>query len=237
MGYEREHILLRINGHFGSSASPLDFWSVGLRLATVGGTPPQTSNLVAFLETISSPIQAFHTSVPVGVGSNCYLSELTAAHIGLDGKYASAFAETVRRPYTTPVAGNGTAVNPWNVAHVISLRTQKKRGLASNGRIYYPALATTPAAATGRLTAGVVAGRIDQAKVMFDAINVAAQAASNGLRIYVLSFGSKNPDTGGHGPGWSAVVTDIRGDQRLDTQERRENNQPPVWYQKSINYT
>jgi hypothetical protein len=229
MGYEREHLLLKAVGHFGSSSSPLDQWSTGLRLAVVGGTPPATGGLVSFLENISVPFQTFHQDSTTAASTVCFLDELTVAHIGLDGKYASEFTETVRRPYGSPVQGTGTATHPWNTAHVISLRTLKKRGLASNGRMYYPALGMLLTGATGRLGSSAVLNRVDAAKTLFDAVNVAAQSASSGLRIHVLSKGSKNPATGGFGTGWSALVTSIRCDARLDSIERRENQQPPTW--------
>jgi len=190
--------------------------------------------MTTFLESISTPVQTFHSAVGVFAGTTCFLDELTVAHIGLDGKYASDFTETVRRPYTTPVAGGKAATQPWNTAMVVSLRTQKKRGLASNGRMYWPAIGATIQTPTGRISPTDVGTRLAAAKVMFDAINASAQIASNGLRIYVLSKGSKDPDTGVFGTGWSAVCTEIRSDQRLDSIERRENDQPPVWVTQTI---
>lgn len=226
MAYEREHIYLRILGHFGANSTNfVDYWSTGLRLATVGGGPPSTAGLVGFLESISVPINTFHTAATSFVGGNVYLDELTAAHIGLDGKYASEFTETVRRPYATPQGGGGTATQPWNVSHVISLRTLKKRGVASNGRMYYPMTAASVNATTGRLTSANAQSRVTNAKTMFDAINVAAQVASSGLRIHVMSKVDN---------GWSAMVTDLRSDLRLDSIERRENDQPATWVTASL---
>jgi hypothetical protein len=60
---------------------------------------------------------------------------------------------------------------------------------------------------------------------MLDGINVAAQVASSGLRLHVMS---------GKAPGWSALVTGIRADQRMDSIERRENDQPAVWTSLSL---
>lgn len=226
---------MRALGHFGSAQSQFgDYWSAGLRLAVAGGTPPQTGGLVTFLENISVPFATFHASPGVYAGTSTYLDELTVAHIGLDGKYASEFTETVRRPYSSPILGNTTGAHPWNTSHVISLRTAKKRGLASNGRWYYPGLGLPVVPTTGRLAAATVTTRLAAAKVLFDAINTHAQTASSGLRIYVLSAGAKNPNTGVKGVGWSAVCTEIRADQRLDSIEKRENDQPAVWQTASI---
>jgi len=221
VAYDREAILLRIIGHFGSSATNFaDYWSTGLRLAVVGGTSPSTGGLVTFLETISGPVQTFHQLAGAYVGNNCYIDELTAAHIGLDGKYASDFTETVRRPYTTPPPGGGTPTQPWNTAQVTGLRTLKKRGGASNGRMSYPALAATVTSTTGRVSQSTVQTRLTAMKTMYDAINAAAQTASSGLRIHVMSKVNN---------GWSAMVTDIRADGRLDSIERRENDQPVTY--------
>jgi len=111
----------------------------------------------------------------------------------------------------------------WNSAYVTSLRRLIARGLASNGRMYWPAVGMTLTSTTGRLASATQNTYMTTCKTMLDAINVAAQAYQNGLRIHVLGYSAKT------GASMSSMVTSIRGEQRMDSIERRENQQPPVW--------
>ena len=103
------------------------------------------------------------------------------------------------------------------------MRNPGKR--ASNGRVYWPCLALIPDAATGRLTTAQVNGRIGSFKGFFDTLNTAANAYSPGMRLIVAS------NVGG---GTYAPVTAIRADGRLDSIERRENDQPSVWTSQTL---
>lgn len=217
MPYSRESLYLRWVGHFGAS---LDGWSTGIRLAVIGGGPINASDYTGFLNTISSACQAFHISSNTYAGVGCYLDRITAAHLGLDGKYISDAHTTQEYVWGTAPNGVGTQTQPWSAAHVISLRTQFARGTASNGRFYYPALSVTTDPSTGRLQSGTVSNRVNGCKTMFDAINAAAQTLEPGLRIHVMSK---------VGPGNSVVCNALRADRRIDSIERRENQQPPTW--------
>lgn len=221
VNYDRTSIKLRMLGHFGTSGTVSDSWSTGLRLAVVGGANVSTGDLTAFLESISGPVQTFHASSPAFNGTNCYLDELTAAHIGTNGKYVSSSELTTHRVYTTPVAGTGSPIHPWNTALVTSLRTLQARGLASNGRMYWPNTAIAVQTNTGRT--GTLTSYVGAVKTMLDAINVAAQSYQSGLRIHVLGYSAKT------GQNFTSLVTNIRADNRLDSIERRENQQAPIW--------
>lgn len=226
MSFDRTQIRLRFVGHFGSSpANQLDHWSAGLRLAVVGGAAVTNGDLTTFLETISGPVASFHGGASSMSGSSCYLDSINAAPLGLDGKYPSKATLTTVRDYTTPVSGSGTSLMPWNTALVTSLRTLNKRGYASNGRMYWPATSASCNNLTGRLTTTQTANYITTCKTMMDAINAAAQTLQSGLRIHVMSA---------VGSGTSSLVTQIRVDQRLDSIERRENDQPAVYSVASL---
>lgn len=221
MAYDRVSLLLRILGHFGASGTDVkDRWSTGIRIASiVSGTAPD-GPFTPFLETVSVPIAAFHSGSNSLVGANCYLTELTMAKIGTDGKYSNPSAPTEHRLYDVPVAGVGTATQPWNTSLVTSLRTANPRGYASNGRCYYPAIAAPVSPATGRVVDANVLGRLQEFKTMVDAINVAANTLGSSLRVVVMSS---------VGAGASSKVTSLRADGRLDSIERRENQQPSSW--------
>jgi len=214
MAYDRQSLYLRILGHFGTSAVSNDQWSVGLHLAspTLGTMP--LAGLTTFLTTIAPAIQTFHAATTTKAGNACFLDRLTVARLGLNGKYEPDTQETTQYDYPAPVSGLLTTVMPWSTALVISLRTTRPRGYASNGRFYYPVTAGTLTNTTGRATSGEVTNYIAGAKTMFDAINTAAGTLQASTRIYVMS---------GVGAGIAAAVTSIRCDGRFDQQERREN--------------
>jgi len=221
MAYNREHLILRAHGHFGSSASnQLDHWSAGLKLAVVGGGPITQTDWSGFLETISTAYTTFHTTAGINAGASCYLDKLTCAPVGLDGKYKSTATPTSERPYTTPPKGQFPSILPWSTANVISLRTLNKRGYASNGRMYWPFTSSGVEPTTGRQTDGAVQAISNAAAVLLTAINNAAQSAQSGLRVHVMSQ---------VGAGTSSLVTEVRSDGRLDGIERRENDQPAVY--------
>lgn len=225
MAYDRQQILLRVSGHFGTSANQLDHWSTGIRLAVVGGGDITASDFTGFLESVSAPIATFHNHASVSAGNACFLTKLTAARIGINGKYVSKAEPTQERPYAPPVAGQSPTVQPWTAALVIGLRTLNKRGLASNGRLYWPATGQAVVPATGQLGAGTVDAYLQRAKDMITGINTAAQALQNGLRVHVMSQGSSV------GPAIPAasIVTAVRTDGRFDHIERRENDQQPTY--------
>jgi hypothetical protein len=228
MSYEREHVYLRMLGHFGTSGSALDNWSTGLRLAVIGGSPITTSDFTVFLESISSAIATFHSNTNVVAGSSCFLSELTAAPIGTDGFYPSKSTLTTRRPYAPVIAGAGAGAQPWSTAIVTSMRTAAARGYASNGRMYWPAAGAAPDPASGRMGAATMDQYAIRVKTMLDAINTAAEVVQAGLRVHVMSQG------GERGGPQSQRVLSVRIDRRLDSIERRENKQVPTWHTATL---
>lgn len=216
MPYAEPYLYLRALGVFGAAAtSPVESWGVGFKFRHPEA-PPSSASLSAFLETASVPLANFHISA-VRAGANCFLTELTAAMIGTDGKYLGGGTQQTRHYfYGSPPVGISTSSAPWTQALVLSLRTQISRGPGSNGRIYYPAPALTVDGPTGTLTTTQVNGILPAAKALLDGLNSAKQATM--------------PSTGGLavmsnvGTGVAATVTAVRIGRRLDRQERREND-------------
>jgi hypothetical protein len=185
----------------------LDRWSTGLRLAITGGGTVTVADPTIFLESISAAVSSFHQNTSVKAGSNVYLDKLEAVVLGTDGKYWGSTAVATVRDYAPPVAGNATGVLPWNSALVISQRTDFKRGYASNGRMYWPAVAQVLDNGTGRLSTGAIGPYL-------------ADAFQAGLAIHVMSAVA---------PGYNAPVRSLRMDTRVDSIERRENQQPAAY--------
>jgi hypothetical protein len=220
MVFPHEHLLLRFNGHFGTSGSVADRWSVGLRLGyptrAPAYDPVKLQTLVNAAQTVGNTMMA---AAGVSAGTVAFLDYVTGAQIGVNGKYQPTAQVTVVSP-PTPTAGAGTAVLPWNSAGVFSLRTNIPRGRASNGRCYWPALAVSITPATGRMGTATVTSRVSAFKTFLDGLNTAANAYDTGMRVCVGSA---------VGGGLLAQVITIRSDDRVDSIERRENQQPSAW--------
>lgn len=220
MTYPGTHILLRFNGHFGGSASTIDKWSCGMRFGIPsGGTTYDAAKLQTFVNSALSAAQAFHTPVGSACGSNTYFDQVAGAQIGMIGRYNPDTQQTIFSVYT-PTAGAGTGVLPWNSASVFSLKTGRPRGRASNGRVYWPCLSLAVVSGTGRVASATQQTRVGNFKTFCDALNVAANVYQAGCRLVVASA---------VGAGDMAFVTSIRSDDRIDSIERRENDQPSTW--------
>lgn len=220
MVYAQEHILLRFNGHFGVVGTASDRWSVGIRLGQASlPVILDQAKMQTLVNAAQTAAIAFHGTTGTYTGTNCFFDQVAGATIGPSGRYSPATQLTVLSPNTnTP--GSGTPVLPWNSASVISLRTAIPRGRGSNGRIYWPFLAGPVVSTTGRVTTANLSARIGAFKTFLDALNVAANTYFAGTRVIVAS------NVGG---GVNAPVTQIRADDRVDSIERRENDQPPLY--------
>jgi hypothetical protein len=223
MAFAANHVLLGIHGVFGSAyTSPLERWTTTLRVQPAPATA-QDIALINFLADCEPFITAHHTTSDTKVGAGCWLTELTAAVIGQDGKYLGGETqETTRVFLTTPVQGSGTGIHPFPTSIVRSLRTARGRGRASNGRMYYPALAAAVTVAQG--------GRMS----VSDAGGIAAFAASllNGINTSAtenLGVGSGVSVMSSVGLGLSASVISVRVGTRLDHMESRERALPEAW--------
>jgi hypothetical protein len=225
MVYPQEHILLRFNGHFGAVSSFLDRWSCGLRFGLATAAPVyDAAKLQTFVNSAQTAANTLMTATNVNAGTATFHDYVSGAQIGVLGNYSPTTQVTVISP-TTQTAGIGAPINPWNTAHVISLRTNFPRGRGSNGRVYWPCQSLGVAAGTGRLTPTQVNNRLIAFKAFLDALNVAANTYSAGCRLIVAS------KVGG---GVHATVVSIRADDRLDSIERRENDQPSAWSTQAL---
>jgi hypothetical protein len=221
MVFPHDHILIRYNGHFGTTGTDMiDRWSVGMRFGLTGSEPVyDAAKLQTFTNACDTAAKVFHAAAGSLTGTNCWYNWATGAQIGVLGKYVPPGQLTVISPWVG-TAGSGTPINPWNTALVVSLRTSQPRGVASNGRLYWPAIAAPVVNTTGRLTTAVVNTRVNLFKTFLDACNTAANAYSPNMRLIVASS---------IGGGKYATVQSIRSDQRLDSIERRENAAPATW--------
>lgn len=221
MVFPNAHVLLRFNGHFGDVASQTDKWSCGIRLAHQAGIDPvyDAAKLQTLVNAAKTAGDNFHGLTNVATGTQTFLDGVSGAQIGVSGKYSPITQQTVWS-VLTPKAGVGAPAFPWNVAQVLSLRTAVPRGRGSNGRVYWPVTAGAVVSTTGRLAGLNTNARVSGFKVFLDALNTAANAYSTGMKVVVAS------NVGG---GSYNYVTHVRADDRADSIERRENDQPVVW--------
>lgn len=219
--FPNSHVLLRFNGHFGDVASQTDKWSCGIRLGHQAGVDPvyDEAKMQQLVNAAKTAAEAFHGLTNVATGTQTFLDSVSGAQIGVLGKYMPTDQQTIWSNLT-PKAGVGTPNFPWNVAQVISLRTAVPRGRGSNGRVYWPITAGSVVSTTGRLAGLNTGARVNGFKVFLDALNTAGNAYSTGMKVIVAS------NVGG---GSYNYVTHIRADDRADSIERRENDQPVVW--------
>lgn len=220
MVFPHEHLLIRFNGHFGTNSSFVDKWSCGIRFGLPASAPIyDAAKLQTFVNAADAAARTFHAHTNALVGTNAFIDYVTGAQIGVLGVYTPTSQLTVLST-STPTAGLGTPVLPYNSALVFSLRTAVPRGRASNGRVYWPALAAPVVPTTGRVVDGNVAGRIAPFKTFLDTLNTAANTYSAGMKAIVASA---------VGGGQIAYVTSVRADGRLDSIERRENDTPVTY--------
>ena len=225
MVFPHEHILLRFNGHFGTAVSTLDRWSCGIRFGFSNLAPVfDTGKLQTFVNAADAAARTMHATSAMAAGTSTYFDFVAGAQIGVSGKYTPSTQQTILST-STPIAGVGGPGLPWNSALVISLRTAVPRGRASNGRVYWPAIALLPVASTGRIQGSIVDTRIAAFKTFLEALNTAANTYSTGMKAIVASA---------VGGGSIQQVTGIRSDERLDSIERRENQQASVWHTAAI---
>lgn len=220
MTFTNAHLAVRLNGGFGSASTPPDKWSCGVRVAIPGqDIRYDVGALQTFANAVHTAARALNGSASVLAGNNCFFTHVTVARIGEDGKYLPSDQLT-----TVSVgagqAGGGSPSQPWNTALSFGLRTDAPRGLASNGRVYYPMLAAGVSAGTGRISTAAVAARVAAFVTFLQAVNAAATAYDLGASVCVMS---------NVGAGTTRVVTAVRSDERLDSIERRENDQVPVY--------
>jgi len=221
MVYPHEHLSLRFLGHWGTGSSTItDRWSTGIRFGFNEKAPIyDAGKLLTFVEAAMTAAKVFHAANANMTSSECWLDGVNGTRVGVDGKVQPP-AQLTQRSVGTPIAGLNPTVHPWNTALVISLRTAHPRGRASNGRVYWPAPNGAIQQATGRLAPAAVLTRVNNFKIFIDALNSAANTYDAGSKAIVAS---------NVGAGLIQQVTAIRSDERLDSIERRENQQASVW--------
>jgi len=218
--YPVPFVKVNVEGHFGASGTAKsEYWRAGFHITKNGGVIGGTSELTNFLTAIRNALTTYHTITAVGAGSKCFLTDVSGAYIGTDGKYAlGSLQSTTRVPMVTPTAGIGTNGGPWTQSIVLSLRSLLLRGPGSHGRIYWPATSAQVDPNTGVMTGANVSSIVAGAQSMLNAINTqAALAFGSGSNVGLVSP---------LGSGFQSPVIRVGIGQRLDSMESRERDIP-----------
>lgn len=214
MAYAAQHLLFRIYGGFGTViASPVENWSCGLRIFT-GASSLTEQKKVDFLAAIEAAVKSFHGQASVKAGASTSLLKLSAAYIGLDGKYVGGDSQpTTERVLATPIFGSGAQQLPFSHARVLTLRSDIDRGPGAYGRIYWPSQETI--SADGKFGLTPTTDFSFYGATLIDAVNTAARAQWTPSSA-VSVFSNK-------GVGTIGTVVRVGAGRAPDTQRRRDN--------------
>lgn len=224
------HALLRFGGAWFTSEQ----WSCGLRIATSEPTntvqnwidalePNSPGETPLLIEEVLYPlIRAWFLRPASQISQRARLDYVSMNAIRPDGRYADeANPHTYEIPTDERESGTSAAQTWPQLTTVVSLRTQQTRGLATRGRVYTPT--APPNGSTGRLDAGTAQGIADSFGTLVEAISQESQLFLAGeMRVVVAS------DIGSPGP--MRIVTRTACGDVNDTQRRRRNQLPEVYY-------
>lgn len=190
---------------FGDAFASEEIWQTGLRLT--GITPPTTQQLVDLAAAFVNNIWGIAFDVPA---RNRFLGVKWAPQ-NEEGDYGDT-GESVE--YFLPTADAGTAANGYpQIALVLSLRTSRPRGLASNGRMYIPS--AMPIDTDGLISTSDATGAATAGAAFIGAVN----DVGLGDVVVMSSVGT----------GLAEAVTSVRVGRVMDTQRRRRNALPELY--------
>lgn len=197
MPYPRAHTYVT---WFGDGWGGQEIWQVGLRLD--GTDTPLTMQL----EGLDAAMATLLGDPGVGFPTACRYLGLKVAPQDVNGRYPDG-SDAVEYLRPSPLTGSWTEGYP-QIALVISWRTARSRGYASNGRMYLPS-ANKPASSTGRIPPA----EADSAATAGAAFIAAVNSADLGAASVMSTVGA----------GRIEAITDVRVGGVMDTQRRRRN--------------
>lgn len=211
------HALLTFGGALGNNET----WSVGLRL-TAGGysTASETDRYAWAREAVDPmvlPLQQFFSGNS-GISSQARLNWVKLNPIGPDGRQVNDQTISDSNGGILLAQGSGSST-PFQLCLVASLRTGRLRGLASNGRIYWPA-GVSAVDAAGQIGASAAKSLATYTMALVDGINsLTFPGQTMQPIVHVISPGRVGTAPGVSGPLFP--VTAVRCGRVPDTQRRR----------------
>nr|CRY96657.1 hypothetical protein [uncultured prokaryote] len=186
---------------FGDAFTAAEEWQVGIRLSTAFSVPTTTQ-----LEDLDAAMGALLTSANVAFPSSRRYLGLKVAPQDVNGRYPDGI-DAVEYLRPAPLSGSSSGGYP-QIALCLSWRTNRSRGIGSNGRMYVPS--AFPIVATD--------GRISSTNAL------AAATAGAQFIADVRDAGLGSPAVMSTvGAGRTEAITGCRVGRVMDTQRRRRN--------------
>lgn len=190
----------------GDSYATTEIWQTTLRL--IGTAVPTQQQLQDAAGAMSILLENTALAFPLGfrfLGVK-WAPQDTAGEYGPDGEAVEYFLPT-------PVTGSASNGYP-QIACVLSLRTARARGYASNGRMYIPS-ARAPAPADGLITQAQAESIRDSGAAFI------ANVETSGVGVPAVMSTV--------GAGRTEAITAVRVGRVMDTQRRRRNQLPELY--------
>ena len=192
-----------------------EIWNTSLKLqltAPLGSIDQET--LQAAAERVNTAWETFFTgnSSP-GFASQYRTTEVKAAHIGVDGKYAEdAYYLILETPYAGGSSGSTNLPLP-QAAVAATFYSQRQRGPASKGRMYLPGI-KYGIGSDGMMSVNSATTISTNFNTFINAINDEGSIIDHPMRVVLTSPVST---------GFMLPVVNTGVDRKVDTQRRRAN--------------
>lgn len=194
-----------------------DIWQNGIRLMTATGQLPE-ADVDQYMEAMAPALSTWFASGGAHHAPSAAMSYLKLNNIGADGKYPPG-APTHQHDFDPVVNGGGAGAGAAILSVCLSFKTAKQRGTGANGRIYPPNYAAT-AAATGKVSAAIIADLVTAASALLDAVSLYQNPAAVGRLIPVIASRKDASLT---------RITSVRVGDEFDVQRRRKNAVPETY--------
>mgnify|MGYP005814189267 CR=1 FL=1 len=212
MPYAEPFIKVDIKGDcYGES----EIWNTSLKLqltAPLGSIDQETLEVAT--QRVNEAWQTFFTGSHTGNFSSAYrTTEIKAAHIGVDGKYAEdAYYLILDTPYSG--AAGTTTGNPLAQSAVAgTFYSQRQRGPASKGRMYLPGVKHS-VGTDGLMNQAMTTAIATAFNTFINDINDQGSIIDHPMRVVLTSPVST---------GFMLPVIQTGVDRKVDTQRRRAN--------------
>lgn len=210
MAYAHKVVRVTISGTcFGDS----EIWSTGFFLGREDADAAAATMDAA--ARVADAWKTMFTHADTKIGSNYFTSSVKLAPLNLDGK--TDVEKVIQYDFSTrPQGPNGGNTYPAQIALVASLRSEKKRGIASHGRMYLPGV-SAPIDGTGKMTNSFYPAIGNKVAAMFQTL-----ATDFTLPGYPI-LASKGKSGLFAGAGENQGITEVKVGNVYDTQRRRRN--------------
>lgn len=211
MAYATDFIKISISG---TCYQDQEIWNTGFNVIASPNKDIDTSVLSDIASIVADAWKSFFavSGQGVGISSSYYTDVVKASHIGVDGKVVGN--EVYEEFYEPSIRGGQSSFKPApQLALVVTLRSDIRKGPAALGRMYLPS-PFSEVEANGEVTNSQRTTMQDRFSKFLDTVNLALPTDMN--------LGLTSPV----GDGVQSSITRFRIDSRIDTQRRRANHIP-----------